>query len=65
MNAKSYCVVSGLVFTAVAIAHGLRAVRQLPLVIGTWQVPVGGSWAAVVVAGLLAIWGFRLAGGRA
>jgi hypothetical protein len=63
VNAKPYCTVSSLVFAVVAIAHGLRAVRGLPLVIGTWQAPVSVSWVAVAVAGLLAIWGLRSARG--
>jgi hypothetical protein len=63
VNAKPYCTVSALVFTVVAIAHGVRAARGLPLVIGAWQAPVSVSWVAVAVAGLLAIWGLRSARG--
>jgi len=61
MNAKPYCAVSSLVFTVVAIAHAVRAARGLPLVIGSWQVPVSASWLATVVGIVLAIWGLRLA----
>jgi len=63
MNPKAYCTVSSLVFAVVAIAHGLRAARGLPLVIGAWEAPVSVSWIAVAVAGLLAIWGLRSARG--
>jgi|RhiMethySRZTD1v2_1073278.scaffolds.fasta_scaffold3885048_2 hypothetical protein len=61
MNSKPYCAISSLVFTVVAIAHAVRALRGLPLVVGAWQVPVSASWLATVIGILLAIWGLRLA----
>lgn len=64
MKAKGYCAVSSLMFAAVAVAHGVRAFRGLPLVIGSWNAPVGVSWLAVAVAGLLALWGMSLTLGR-
>ena len=64
MKAKGYCAVSSLVFAAVAIAHAVRAARGLPLVIGTWNAPLGVSWLAVAVGGLLALWGLSLTLGR-
>ncbi len=64
MRSKSYNLASGLVFAGVAIAHGVRALRGLPLVIGNWSAPVGVSWLAFGVAGLLALWGLSLALGR-
>jgi len=58
MNAKTYCLVSGIVFGGVAIAHLLRALQQWPIVIAGWDAPVGVSWLAVGVAGALAVWAF-------
>ena len=64
MRSKAYCMVSSLVFAAVAVAHGVRAARGLTMVIGGANVPVGVSWLAVVIGGLLALWGLSLALGR-
>ncbi len=62
MAGGSYRAVSGLVFALVALMHLVRAVRGLPVLVGDWQVSVAMSWAAVVVAGGLAIWAFRSRG---
>jgi hypothetical protein len=61
MSARTYCTVSAVVFAVVAIAHLVRAVQGMPVVIGTWPAPMAISWLAVVVAGGLASWGLRLA----
>lgn len=58
MHAKTYCVVSGGIFSAVALAHLLRALMQWPVEIGGWNVPLGISWLAVIGAGALATWAF-------
>jgi len=60
MSARTYCTVSAVVFAVVAVAHLVRAVQGMPVVIGTWQTPTAISWLAVVVAGALSLWGFRL-----
>lgn len=62
MAGGSHRAVSGLVFALVALMHPVRAVRGLPVLVGDWQVSVAMSWAAVVVAGGLAIWAFRSRG---
>lgn len=58
---RAYSLVSALTFTLVAIMHLLRVVQSTPVLIGTWDAPMAASWAAVVVAGALAVWGFRMA----
>ena len=65
MSARTYCTVSAVVFAIVAIVHLVRAVQATPVVIGNWSAPTAISWVAVVIAGGLALWGFRLAGSRA
>jgi hypothetical protein len=50
---------SALVFAVLAAAHLLRALQGWPAQVAGWQVPMGLSWAAVVVGGGLAVWGFR------
>jgi hypothetical protein len=53
-----------VVFAVVAVAHLLRAVQATPIQVGSWSAPVAISWAAVIVAGGLALWGFRLTASR-
>jgi len=61
MSERGYCLVSGLVFAVVAVAHLLRAVAGWPIVLGGWQVPLAASWAGTLAAGALAAWGMRQA----
>ena len=56
---RNYNVVSGLVFGVVALAQATRALMQVPVHIGSADVPVGASWVAFVVAGGLCVWAFR------
>jgi hypothetical protein len=61
MNAstRSYTRISALVFTVVAVLQGWRAASGFPIVIDNWNLPVVASWTACIVAGALAIWGWR------
>ena len=56
---KTYITVSGAVFGVVAVVQALRAVMQLPVHVGSLEVPVWASWIAAIVAGSLAVWAFR------
>ena len=62
MSGRSYCLVSGLVFAVVAVAHLLRAIAGWPIQLGSWEAPLAASWAATLGAGALAVWGLRHAG---
>lgn len=55
---KYYAAVSALIFAAVAIAHLVRILRSWALHIGPHSVPMSLSWIGLVIAALLAIWGF-------
>jgi len=56
---NNYVVVSGLVFGVIALLQAFRALTQLPVQVGSVEVPVWASWVAVVVAGALCAWAFR------
>jgi hypothetical protein len=56
---RTYSIVSGLIFGIVALLQGARAVADVPVRVGTYNVPVFASWIAAVVAGALCIWAFR------
>ena len=55
---NSYAVVSALIFAIVAIVHLVRIINQWPVVIGPYSVSMNVSWEALIVAVVLAIWGF-------
>ena len=56
---NKYVVVSGLIFGFVAVAQTLRALIQLPVHVGSFEVPVWASWIAAAVTGSLCVWAFR------
>jgi hypothetical protein len=53
--------ISGWIFTAVAVLHGLRLVFGWSAVIGSWSFPPWLSVIGLLVAGYLAFVAFRLA----
>ena len=55
---NSYTIVSALIFALVAIAHLVRLIKQWVVQIGPTSVPMSASWIGLIVAALLAIWGF-------
>jgi hypothetical protein len=57
--ALKYSVVSGLIFGIVAALQGMRAILQLPVLVGSHEIPVAASWVAAAVAGSLCVWAFR------
>lgn len=57
-----YAVVSGAVFGFIAAAQAVRALRQLPVQVGDFEIPVWLSWVAAVFAGSLCVWAFRTRG---
>jgi hypothetical protein len=59
---KAYLGVSGAIFGIVALLHLLRLALDWPARIGTWSVPMWVSWAALLLAGGLCVWAFRLLG---
>lgn len=60
MGLKEYCVVSGILFSLVALAHLLRIVFGMPVQVDDFEVPMLVSWVGLVVPAGLAIWAFRI-----
>ena len=54
-----YTVVSGTVFGFIAAAQAVRALRQLPVQAGDFEIPVWLAWVAAAIAGSLCVWAFR------
>jgi hypothetical protein len=53
-----YAAVSALIFAVVAIVHLIRILRGWAVHIGPYPVPMSLSWIGLIIAALLAIWGF-------
>jgi hypothetical protein len=56
--------VTSVLFGIFAIAHLLRLINHTPVMVGSHQIPMAVSWVALIVAGVLCIWLWRLASGR-
>jgi hypothetical protein len=61
MNTKTYSTISGLTFGLVSLAHLFRLLNQWTFQLGPFVAPVWFSWVGMFVAGMLSVWGFRLA----
>jgi hypothetical protein len=53
--------VASVFFGLFAIAHVMRLINQTPVQVGSHQIPMGLSWAALIIAAILCIWLWRLA----
>ena len=60
MNYRTYCLVSGVLLAAVALAHLLRVVYGTSVTVDEYSVPMFLSWVGFVVPGCLAFWAFRV-----
>jgi len=59
MKSRAYAVVSGLVFGVIALLQAARAVAEVPVRVGSTDIPVFASWIAALAAGALCLWAFR------
>ncbi len=62
MNHRAYCLVSGAFFSLVALAHLVRVIGGMTVLVDEVLIPMWVSWIAIVVPAALAIWAFRTAG---
>ena len=60
MGGKGYCVVSGLIFTLVALVHLLRLLYGLSIQVDDAVIPMTVSLVGLIVSSGLAIWAFRI-----
>lgn len=65
MGSKNYCIISGILFSLVALGHLLRVVMGLGVTVDGHVVPMAISWFGFVVPACLAAWAFRIASGKA
>jgi hypothetical protein len=55
-----YALITALILAIVAILHGWRIFKGWTVQIGPHSVSMTVSWVGLIVAALLAIWGFSL-----
>ncbi len=60
MAYRQYCLVTGILLFIVALAHLLRIIYGMPVVVDTYDVPMSVSWFGFVVPAALAFWAFRI-----
>jgi hypothetical protein len=60
MNARTYYLISGIIFACVSLAHLVRVVQGWPVNIAHIDIPVYVSVCGCIIPGLMAIWAFRL-----
>jgi hypothetical protein len=51
---------AALLFAVFAIGHVIRLVKHINVTVGSLHVPFAVSWVALIIAGALAIWMWRL-----
>ena len=60
MTRTNYCIVSGVLFCVVALAHLLRIVDGTSVHVDEYVVPMSVSWVGFIVPAALAFWAFRV-----
>ena len=60
MSHKTFSLVTGMVFSVVALMHVVRIALGWQAVLAGWAVPMWVSWLGAVVPGFLAYQGFSL-----
>ncbi len=60
MSARNYFAVSGALFALVALAHLLRLVFGLTVMVDATALPMLVSWIGLIVPAALSFWAFSL-----
>lgn len=60
MAYRTYCAVSGVLFSIVALMHLVRVIYDMPVTIDAYDVPMAVSWLGFAVPAALAVWAFRV-----
>jgi hypothetical protein len=58
MIIELYLIISGIIFGLVSIFHLCRAIKNLRLMLGTWDTPVTLSWIVGLLTGIMSIYAF-------
>ena len=61
MGINSFLIVAGCIFGLIALLQIARIAFRWPIRVASFEIPLAASWIAVLIAGGLCIWAFRLA----
>jgi hypothetical protein len=61
MSAKNFSMLAACIFTIVALGQLIRAFAGFEIAFNGTTIPIWASWVAFIIAGLLALVGFRTA----
>ena len=61
MTQRAFCLVNAVLFSLIALIHGIRLLRGWQVMIDNTVVPIWISWIGLAMAAYLAYEGFRLA----
>jgi hypothetical protein len=56
--------VASVIFALFALGHAVRLIKQAQVMVGTYQIPIWVSLVALIIAGVLSIWMWRLSSSR-
>ena len=59
MSQKLYLIISGAVFLLVGVMHLLRLINDVPIVVGTTNIPMAISYVGFPAALVLCIWAWN------
>ena len=60
MTQGIFLLVTGWIFTLIALLHALRLISGWKATIGDWTIPLWVSWLGLIIAAYLAYQGFLL-----
>jgi len=60
MNVKIYLIVSGIIFAVWTLGQLARVTMQIPVQVGTLNIPIWPSFIGTILALALCIWAFSL-----
>ena len=56
---NKYIVVSGVIFAFIAAVHLVLAIGNVPIHLGSSEIPIWASWVAAGASAALCLWAFR------
>lgn len=59
MSEKTFFLISGIIFTIVALVHVFRLAQGWAIIIDGWVVPAWVSWIGLIIPGILGYWGLK------
>jgi hypothetical protein len=60
MGYRNYCIISGVLFFMVALAHLLRIIYGMSVQVDNAAIPMLVSWIGLIVTAALSTWALRL-----